>query len=317
MAFGSDFLPELYTVQYSTLLDLRLQQMQSKLRGKVREESCVGKAHSIIQYASPFAMESPPAPFSPLSHTDVQFMRRWVFPAFKENNILVDTFEQLQTLISPELAYIRDVAASIGRSWDDALIGAQFGTATIGTDPGGFTTETWAQAQTVATGSSSGLTVAADYGNASTAIGMTVQKLLQARAILRHLHVDLDAEPMYLVIGANEEHDLLNNVQVTSTEFNDHPVLVNGRLQQFLGFQIIVSERLPIANNVRQCFCFVPSGLSLGLWKDLFTDVSIRRDLTSHPVQIYSHTSFGATRLEPGRTIEIDCADTVFGFDNI
>jgi hypothetical protein len=317
MAFGSDFLPQLYTVQYSTLLDLRLQQMQSKLRGKVREEACVGKAHSLIQYTSAFNMEAPPAPFSPLGRTDVQFMRRWVFPSPKENNFLVDTYEQLQTMISPQSAYIKDVAASIGRAWDDALISAVFGSSTIGTDPGGFTTETWANAQNTATGSNTGLTIADTYGNGSTTIGMTVRKLLKCRQLFRHLHVDLDAEPLYLVIGSQQEMDLLSQTQVVSDEFNDRPVLVDGRLQQFLGFNIIVSERLPVASSIRQCFAFVPSGLALGLWRDLFTDVSIRKDISGHPVQIYSNTMFGATRLEPGRVIEIDAGNDSVGNDNI
>ncbi len=38
---------------------------------------------------------------------------------------------------------------------------------------------------------------------------------------------------------------------------------------------------------------------------------SQRNDLSGHPYQIYTMVSFGATRTQPGKVIEVDCADTV------
>ncbi len=39
--------------------------------------------------------------------------------------------------------------------------------------------------------------------------------------------------------------------------------------------------------------------------------VSIRNDLSGEPYQLYTSTSDGATRTEPGRVVEVDAADLV------
>jgi hypothetical protein len=48
------------------------------------------------------------------------------------------------------------------------------------------------------------------------------------------------------------ESDLLNQVQVVSTEFNDRPVLHRRQVTRFLGFNIKYSERLTSTSSVRQ-----------------------------------------------------------------
>ena len=65
---------------------------------------------------------------------------------------------------------------------------------------------------------------------------------------------------------------------MVSTEFNDRPVLVNGEVTQFLGFDIVTSERLSVAASVRNIIVFVKSGLMLGMWRDMenYIDQRIR-----------------------------------------
>ena len=98
-------------------------------------------------------------------------------------------------------------------------------------------------------------------------------------------------------------------VQVVSTEYNDRPVLVDGRVTRFLGFDIVVLERLSVSSNVRNCFAFAKSGLYLGIWKDTENDVDRRRDLSGLPWQLATLMSSGATRLEPGRLLQVLCSD--------
>ena len=113
-----------------------------------------------------------------------------------------------------------------------------------------------------------------------------------------------------MVIGSTQDADLLKQVQVVSTEFNDKPVLVDGRITRFLGFDIVVSERLQVASNVRKCIAFAKSGLYLGIWKDMTNIASQRVDLSGHPYQIYTMTSFGSTRTQPGKVVQVQCADS-------
>jgi hypothetical protein len=113
-----------------------------------------------------------------------------------------------------------------------------------------------------------------------------------------------------MVIGSQQESDLLNQVQVVSTEFSDRPVLVEGNVRRFLGFDIIVSERLNVTSNQRQCIAFCRSGLYLGVWRDVYNDVTQRKDLSSLPWQVYSSHTFGATRTQPGKVFQVQCYDT-------
>ncbi len=141
---------------------------------------------------------------------------------------------------------------------------------------------------------------------------MIVAKIIEGKRILRHYHNDLEMDQVCLVIGSQQESDLLNQVQVVSTDFNDRPVLVDGKITRFLGCDIVTSERLPqtTVNTTRGCLMFVKSGLYLGMWKDLSNRVSIRNDLSGEPWDLWTSVMFGATRLQPGKILQLLCADT-------
>ena len=296
----SEYLPELFTTQFSTNIELLLQQMGSKFRGKVREQTHVGKLASPINQIGSIQLKAPAGRFSPKNQTNAEFVRRWVTPQDGEIDQLIDSFDELRTIVDPKSMYVENASNAIGRGWDDAIIVAFFGSAQTGTDNNSLGTETF---------STTNFQVASTFG-ASSAAGLTVAKMIEAKRILTHYHNDLEADRPYVAIGSQQESDLLNQVQVVSTEFNDRPVLVDGRVKQFLGFEIVMSERLSVASNVRNCPVWVKSGMHLGMWKDLTHRVSIRNDLSSEPYDLYSKTTFGATRLQSGKVVSVLCSDT-------
>lgn len=297
---------DLFTTQFSTALELKLQQMGSLLRGKVREGFHVGKQASPINQIGAVQSQAPAGRFAPLGRVDPGFTRRWVFPSDRELPQLIDSFDQLRTIVDPKSEYVQNAAMAFGRDWDDAIIAAAFGTAQIGTDQSSFSAETFSTSTTVG---NVGYAVVSTFGSTS-ANGLTVAKLIEAKRSFRHYHVDFRADRLCLVIGSQQESDLLNQVQVVSTEFNDRPVLVEGNVTRFLGFDIVVTERLTVASNVRDCIAFAYSGLYLGVWRDVYNDVTQRKDLSSLPWQVYSNHTFGATRTQPGKVFQIQCADT-------
>lgn len=298
----SENLTKLYVTQFSTVLQLKLQQKQSKLRGRVMEGFHVGKQASPIQYIGNIAMQAPAGRFAPINRQDVDFSRRWVFPIDKEATQLIDTFDKLKLLQDPTSQYSSVAAAAVAREWDDRIIASAFGTAQTGVDAGGLSSETWASF-------SSAWVVASTYGS-SAASGLTVAKMIEAKRVMRKAQVEVDDEPLTWVTNSQGESDLLNQVQFVSTEFNDRPVLTDGKVSRFMGFDIIYSERLTSTSNVRQNIAFCKSGLYLGIWKDTENDISQRKDLSGLPYQLYTGMSSGATRLEPGRTLQVLCADT-------
>lgn len=304
----SENLFKLYVTQFSTLLELKLQQTQSKLRGRCMEGQHYGKQASPIQYIGAIQMKAPAGRFEPLQRQDVDLTRRWVFPTDKEAQQLIDRFDELKLLQDPQSQYVAVAAAAVAREWDDRLIGAAFATAQIGADAGSLSAEVFNTGSTV---TSAGFQIPSTFG-ASAATGLIVAKMIEAKRAMRKLQVPVDDEPLTWITNSQGESDLLNQVQVVSTDFTgaDRPTLIEGKVTRFMGWDIVYSERLTSTSSVRQNICWVRSGIYLGIWKDTQNDISQRKDLSSLPYQLWTGMSSGATRLEPGRLLQVLCSDS-------
>jgi len=292
----------LYTTQFSTVLELLLQQKGTKLRKHVREGFHFGKMASPVQQIGAIALKTPSGRFAPKNMSAAPFVRRWVFPQEGEIDQLIDSFDELQTIVDPKAQYAETAANAVGRAWDDAIIAQATGTAQLGNDAASLTSETF---------STTNFQISATFG-ASAANGLTVAKIIEAKRIFEHFHNDLETDPPCLVIGSQQHADLLNQVQVVSTEFRSVPTLESGRVTNFLGFAVEISERLPqtTVSTTRGVLTFVKSGVYLGIWKDMVNEVFKRADLSSNPWDLSTLAMFGATRLQPGKVLQILCADT-------
>lgn len=297
-------LNDLFVTQYKTLLKMNLQQTSSMLRGKVEEGYHAGaKMASPMNLVSAMSLKTPEGRFAPKANTPADYTRRWVMPVDKEGDQLVDSFDQLKTPIDPKSKLVERASAAVARAWDDEVIRAATASATIGTDVGSLTTEAW---------DTTNFQIASSFG-AGGAVGLTVAKLNEARRILEKYHnaEELDAGLGTCVIGSTQHADLRNQALVTSNEFTKNGgILVDGKVTKFMGFNIVQSERLAVASNVRSVIVFVKSGIYLGIWQDIKTQVFQRSDLSSNPWDISTLVSYGATRTELGKVVEILCADT-------
>lgn len=293
---------DLAVTQFSSNLEMKIQQTQSRLRGRVAEGSHRGRQASPVQYIAPVKMQAPSGRFAPLVPVNATFERRWVFPKDRDLPQMIDTFDELRLISDPKSQYSSNSAAAVGREWDDGLITASTAGAQIGRDVDGFSTETFDDTT---------YGVAKDFG-ASATTGLTVAKLIELKRKLRHYAEDgnQDNEQITLVIGSQQEADLLGQTTVVSTEFNDRPVLVDGSIKRFLGFDFIISERLAVpTSNTRQCLAIMKSGLYLGVWQDMLTNASQRLDLSSQPWQLYTRMTYGATRLQKGKFMVVYAND--------
>jgi hypothetical protein len=323
-------LNQLQTESFAVNIQLNLQQEMSALRGKVMEGSYKGKQASVIDYLAPVAMQTPAGRNALVNVQGNTYQRRWVSPVDKELVQRIDTFDKLRTIEDPTSALVRGTSAAIAREWDDRVIAAAFGNAQISsTDGTTLATETWVSAQNTLTGSNNGLTIADTFGNSSTTIGLTVDKLIEARRLFRHYHVtqpEMMPGELTLIIGSQQEADLMKLVEVTSEEFSSRRIYEKGSMEGevFLGWNIHVSERLntitdPVSSNgnVRACIAMVRTGIHLGMWLDTENLITREALLSGAPWQIHTMMSSGATRLEPGRVIQIDCGNDTSGGDNV
>lgn len=310
---SDDGLIQLFITQYKTLLKMRLQQKTSMLRGMCEEGNHTGsKLASPINLVDAMTMRTPAGRFAPKSAAPQGYTRRWVSPIDKVGEQYVDNLDQLKTPIDPKSQLIERAAAAVARQYDDELIAAATRAAVIGADAGSLSTEAFPVV-------SGAFQVPSDFGSGSTSTGLSVAKINYARQILEHYHnvEELNAGGGVLVIGSQQHADLRNQALVTSSEFNQNGGVLNkGYVTEYMGFKIVVSERLPTITdvnshaNTRGCLAFVKSGLYLGLWQEIKTEVLRRPDLEANPWDISTTVSFGGTRTELGKIIQICAADT-------
>jgi hypothetical protein len=296
----ADNIASVYAVQYGTNISLLLQQKGSKLRGAVQTGSYMGKASEVVTQYGATSARAVSTRYQPIVPVNTPNNRRWVFPEDYDWADLIDNFDKLRLLADPQSAYSQNGLYAMGRAIDDVIISGIFGANKTG-EAGGTTTNF----------DTSNQQVAVNYAAAGN-VGLTVDKLREARRILMENEVDLDAEPAYCAISAEQHDDLLGQLQVTNADFNtDAPVLQDGKVTRFLGINFIHTERLPVSSGTthRRCPVWVPSGVHLGTWNDIMSNVTQRRDLSSHPYQVYLMGTFGATRTEEKKVVDILCAE--------
>jgi hypothetical protein len=290
--------PTYYSQEFASSLRLLLQQTQSKLRGTVMEKGHTGQQASPVDQVGAVEMQPVVGRFGPMPRTDAPADRRWVFPNPFDLNQLLDPNDMLQMIVDPKGPYLQNALAAANRQIDRFIINGLLGTNLTGVNAGTSTVLPSAQKVTVAFGAS---------GN----VGMTVKKLREARRILAANNVDLDAEQLTLALHPTNHDQMLAEAQVVSLDFNEKPVLVDGKITRFLGFDFKQTTLMPYiaGGTVRQCIAYAKSRGHLGTWNDIQTDVAQRKDLQSMPWQIYVKMMGGGTRTEEAGVVEIDCQE--------
>lgn len=290
-------IPSHFAQQYATNVELLLQQKDSRLRSLVTSGQYVGEQASPVDQVDSVEMQEVTGRFEAMPRVDADVARRWVQPLDFDLPQQIDSFDKLRLLTDPNSITVQNAVSAAKRKMDDVIIDAFFATAKTGKT--GTGTEAFA----------SGQAVAVNHG-ASGNTGLTVAKLREARRLMRAAEVDLDMDPITCVVTSKQEDNLLAEAQVISLDYNDRPVLVDGRLKSFLGMNFVHSERLDVdGNSYRRVPVFAKSGMHLGIWNDITTDISQRKDIRGLPFQAYIYMTIGATRLELEKVVEIRCAE--------
>ena len=309
-----------FVQQYSTNIMMLLQQQGSRLRNAVQNYSFQGKAASM---AEQFGSVSPVR--NQGRHSDTPLIstpqdKRWVYPNDYDWADLVDNQDRLRMLIDPTGPYTQAGVMAMGRAMDDEIIAGFFGANNTGENG---TTSTG----TLYAYNSNSQSVAATTG-AAAATGLNIAKLRAAKRKLLEAEVDVDNDQLFAVITAKQHDDLLNEAQAVSLDYNSRPVLVDGKITQFMGFNFIHSERIPGGANFNTAIntgvtsadsdgsyvtgsrwmvpVFAKSGLALGLWNDIQASVDRRAD-KRNSYQVYVTGTFGGARLEEKRCVLINC----------
>jgi len=82
--------------------------------------------------------------------------------------------------------------------------------------------------------------------------------------------------------------------------------LVQGDIDTFVGFKFITSNRLSDDGTSRLCYAWAQDGVKLAIGKEPTAKIDERSD-KSYATQVYYCSSFGATRMEEVKVVEIAC----------
>ena len=274
-----------FVEQYSSNIQMLSQQKGSILRDKVRVESVTGKNAFFDQVGSVTAsVRSTRHADTPQS--DTPHSRRRVSLVDYEFADLIDDLDKVRMLVDPTSTYALAAAYAMGRAMDDAIITAATGSADTG----------------VAGGTAVALPSSQIIAEAGTT-GMTIAKLREAKEIIDLADVD-PSLPRHIIVSPKQITDLLGTTEVTSSDFNTVKALAQGDINSFLGFNFVVSNRLAVASQIRDCIAFVSDGIGLAVGKDSTARIDERAD-KGYATQVYYSAAFGATRMEEDKVVKI------------
>ncbi len=300
---------EAFVQQYNSNVMMLSQQKGSRLEPAVRKETQKGKSQFFDRIGTVSAVLKT-GRHSSTPQLDTPHSRRMVTLADYEWADLVDDQDKIRMLIDPTSEYAMAAAWAFGRSKDDVIIAAALGNALSGET--GSTPVAHPNSQKYAANDGT------NFSNLNVKTLAAVKRMLDAK----------EAEGRrYIACTGSQIESMLNQTQVTSTDYNSVYALVKGEVNTFMGFDFIRLERLnvttsttasPTAGTVgagsaltgtnRACFAWTDSGLLLSTGEDFVTKMS-ERDDKGYAMQVYARMSIGGTRMEEEQVVEVICKE--------
>lgn len=275
--------------QFGANIDLLSQQKDARFMGKTRMETQTGETGFYEQIGATAAIERT-SRHADTPRVDTPHSRRAVTMATFEWADLIDQADKVRMLIDPTSSYSMSAVMAMNRSRDDVMIEAALGTARTGK-----------------TGSTN-VVLPSSQKIVANATGLTIDKLREASEIINANDVDPDIR-RYLAFSARQLTNLLATTEVTSSDFNTVKALVEGKVNEFMGFTFVRTERLTLdGNSDRQVIAWASDGLLMANGSNNITRITERAD-KSYSVQVFRSEDFGATRMEEDKVVEIACVE--------
>ena len=293
---------EAFLMSYGSNVRLLAQQKASRLRGAVTVEPSVrGKRHYMDYVGSVSASKiTNRHGDSPLNSTP--HSRRAIDLAGYDTGDLIDDIDKVRILDDMASSYTQAHGAAMGRSIDDVIIECLFADARAGEEGG--STVTFPAGNQIAVNSWA-------YGTGSGNAGLTISKLIEAKVKLDGAEAGVDPdEPRFIACSAKQIGNLLATTETTSSDYNNVKALVEGKIDKFMGFTFIRTERLAVdGSSYRRVAAWCKSAIGLAIGADIENQVTKRAD-KRFSWYAYFKMFIGASRLEETKLIEIKCLES-------
>lgn len=317
----------MYTKQYASTLDL-LSQATSKLFPRIWDKGKIVGSEAYFNQLEPFEMSFNRARYASTAFTEPEYARRRVTKVAANVAIPLDSLDLVQTLVEPKSELSQNGIFAAGRAKDKVIWNAMFGTAYTGVAGG------------TSTAFDANMIVGVQEGGSSSDVGLNLAKLVKAKKLMADRNVDFDNpnNALTLVVGPQQEADIMQISTLTSSDFMSRKYLVDGKVSGLLGIQeIIVTSMTPFTNTAatganvdlsganvawsaggtaidvdstshRACLLFAKSALGFGTWQDVEVKAQERADL-NNIWQLWMQMQIGATRLDEDKAVLIACQE--------
>ena len=297
-----------FVKQFGANIYFLAQQKGSRLRGAVRNETQVGDTAYYDQIGQVAAILKT-SRYSNTPQIDTPHARRAVTMSDYEWADLIDKQDKIRTLIAPQSAYVQSAVWAMGRSMDDVIIAAATGTAYTGVSAGTATILPTTQMYACNDGT--------NFSN------LNVNSLRGIKNIFDSNDVD-ESIPRYIACASSQIQNLLVETQVTSADYNTVKALVEGKIDTFMGFKFIRTQRLATVasgsytassntgvvstgstftyTTARNVIAWAQDGILLSTGMDVMARVDERPD-KSYSTQCYAAMSLGAVRMEEVKVV--------------
>lgn len=291
--------PTAHVEQYKSNVYMLAQQKGSRLRRTVRDDGDIIGKSVYFDRIGPTSAQKVTTRHGDTPLMNTPHSRRKANLWDYDWADLVDWQDKLKTIYDPVNPYARNAAWAMGRSMDDLIIEVASDSALTGVD--GSTSVALPSDQKIAVNDHT-------YDSGSGDVGLTISKLIYAREILDAADVDPDLK-RYIIVTAKQVSNLMTTTEVTSMDFNTVKALHEGRINEFMGFEFIRTQRLATdASNDRLVLAYTEQALGLMTPKDVSVDIGPRRD-KRNSTQVYACMSIGAVRIEDEQLVEIACSE--------
>lgn len=295
-------IPTAYVNQFSANVTMLAQQMSTRLRSAVMTESLSAEFGYFDQIGSVDPVQRT-SRHAPTPYTEVPHSRRQVTAVDWEMGEVIDKQDTARILQDPQGRYTRAFAAGMARKMDRTILAAFFADAKTG--KAGGSTVSFPSAQQIAV----------DYveTGSTTNSGLTIGKLRRAREILMDAEAGEDGQ-LYIACRQRDLNALLRTTEVTSSDYNSVKPLVDGMVDSFMGFKFI---RLPSAqfdvdgSSHYRIPCWHQQGMLFAPLMEPSAQAAPDPTIGFN-TRLYMSASFGATRMEEARVVEIKCHATTF-----
>jgi hypothetical protein len=224
---------------------------------------------------------------------DQVYNNRVVLPAPYYAADSFSSYDDVKRMIeSPQAILTKAMAAQVGRQFDDIIIASFFAAALDNL------------------GNSNAHPAASQIGGATTAPSLDL--LVDARELLAENEVDPDEEK-YFVCSPNFISALIENTKVASRDYAAMQALQTGKIDTFMGFKFIESNRLtnPVSGPPDQVYgcAFTKDSIGLAVNTDGIVDIAKDPGL-SFDTTVQVQIDAGAVRIQDAKCIRVHYLET-------